>query len=195
MTRALALAISALLAGCATTPPLYNRPNTTVADFERDKAACEYEAASSTANYGSGQNTSRTMGGAIAQGIGIGLGRAMETSNLVAMCLRARGYYRCEAEGCRAVAATAAAVPVEYIRMPDLAPPPRTAAAPAVAASLPGESKWMIVAEGVARASSCSPPATAMTSKGAGMEMFAVACPNGTTMAIRCEVDGCRVLR
>ena len=34
-----------------------------------------------------------------------------------------------------------------------------------------------------------------MTAKGAGQESFMVGCPNGTTLAIRCEVDGCRILR
>jgi hypothetical protein len=68
-------------------------------------------------------------------------------------------------------------------------------AAPAMSPGINMESKWLVSAEGVAKAGGCVPPSAAMTSKGAGFELFAVGCPNGTTLAIRCEVDGCRVLR
>jgi len=57
------------------------------------------------------------------------------------------------------------------------------------------ESKWIVSAEGVAKATGCPPRNTSMASKGTGTELFAVACPDGTTLAIRCEIDGCRVLR
>lgn len=206
-SRALASRASiaiALAALCACAPPTFVRPNTTMAEFDADISRCQYEATSSTATYGSGQNTARTLGGAIGQGIGIGLGRAIETNNLVALCMRARGYAigGPSAGGYPALATTnepgyprpmsdpTGAVPSAY-----KAPAPRVESAPMVAASINAESKWMIAAEGVAKASGCSPPSAAMTSKGAGMEMFAVACPNGTTLAIRCEFDGCRVLR
>jgi hypothetical protein len=75
-------------------------------------------------------------------------------------------------------------------------PPRQAAPIPAVAprAAL-GESKWLITAEGVAKANACQQPATMMVSKGAGEELFAVDCQNGTTLAVRCQIDGCRVLR
>lgn len=208
MRRALPLLVVGLV-GCAT-PPVYYRDNTSMADFDRDIAGCQYEAASSTATYGSGQNTARTMGGAIAQGLATGLGQAMAANNLIALCMRARGYTRGgpSVGGYPALATTTTpepgyprpmadptgAVAAEYKR-PISSPAPPISAAPAVAVGLPVESKWLITAEGVAKANSCSPPTVSMTSKGAGQEMFAVACPNGTTLAIRCEADGCRVLR
>lgn len=68
-------------------------------------------------------------------------------------------------------------------------------AAPTIALGIKAESKWLVSAEGVARVEGCAPPNVAMTSKGAGQEMFAAACQNGTTLAIRCDVEGCRVLR
>lgn len=68
-------------------------------------------------------------------------------------------------------------------------------ALPSVAAKRNAESRWMVNAEGVAKANGCTPPQAAMTSKGAGQELFAIACPNGITLAIRCEFDGCQVVR
>ena len=53
----------------------------------------------------------------------------------------------------------------------------------------------MVSAEGIAKVSGCTPPNAAMTSKGAGQESFIVGCPNGTTLAIRCDYDGCRILK
>lgn len=83
--------------------------------------------------------------------------------------------------------ATAAAIPVS-------APMSTPSAAPSVA-GMKAESKYLIQAEGVAKVSDCEQPQVVMTSKGAGSEMFAAACSSGVTLAIRCEVDGCRVLR
>ena len=70
----------------------------------------------------------------------------------------------------------------------------RVRAAPEVV-GLKEESKYMVSAEGIAKVSGCTPPNAAMTSKGAGEESFIVACPNGTTLAIRCGYDGCRILK
>lgn len=74
-------------------------------------------------------------------------------------------------------------------------PAPRAGSAPQVAPSLKGESTYMVVAEHLAKAQGCTPPAAAMTAKGAGQESFIVACPNGTTMSVQCSAEGCRVLR
>lgn len=68
-------------------------------------------------------------------------------------------------------------------------------ATPSVATGMKGESKYMFAAENVAKASGCIPTTVAMTAKGAGSESFMAGCPNGTMLAIRCEVDGCRILR
>lgn len=200
MKRALTLAIaSVLVAGCA--PPVYVRPNTSMAEFDRDISQCQYEAASSTAGYGSGQNTARTYGGAIGQGIGIGIGRAIESNNLVALCMRAHGYQRGgpSVGGYPALASEPASeiiVAPEYQRgaAPAATPMP-IASTPFVAVSLKAESKYFVTAEGVAKATGCAPPSVAMTAKGAGSESFMVGCPNGTTLAMRCEIDGCRILR
>lgn len=192
------LAACATVIGCAP-PPVFVRPNTTMAEFDRDISQCQYEAASSTANYGSGQNTARTLGGAIAQGIGTGLGRSLESTNLVLLCMRARGYTRGGPSIGGYPALASETIPMEGKQLfpppitPVVAPPP--GATPQIAVSLKVESKYQFTAEGIAKAQGCIPPMAAMTSKGAGMEMFAIACPNGTTLAIRCEVDGCRVLR
>jgi hypothetical protein len=78
--------------------------------------------------------------------------------------------------------------PTAATQAPQALPPPPTVV------SL-GESKWLVSAEGIARANGCSPPTAKMVSKTAGQEMIAVECPSGATMAIRCETDGCRVLR
>ena len=58
-----------------------------------------------------------------------------------------------------------------------------------------GESKWLIAAEGAARSNGCASPLVTMTSKGAGAELFAAQCAGGVTMSLRCEVEGCRILR
>ena len=89
--RPLILFALILLAGCA---PRYQwvKPNATQADFEQDAARCTYEAQAATATYGSSQPTAYTTGGAIGQGIGIGIGRAIENNNLAVLCMRAKGY-------------------------------------------------------------------------------------------------------
>jgi hypothetical protein len=73
--------------------------------------------------------------------------------------------------------------------------PQKPVGAPPTVTGLATESKFMIAAEGLAKANDCTPPSAAMTSKAAGQESFIVGCPNGTSLAIRCEVDGCRILR
>lgn len=182
MRRAAPLLLVAL-AGCAVNPAAI-RPDAGSPEYQVDAYQCDYESSSSTATYGSGQNTARTYGGAIGQGIGLGIGQAMARNDLFVKCMRAK-------YAARAYGSPAASVPAAQLQPQ----PERIASAPAVAPSIREESKWMLQAEGVAKVNGCTPPNAAMTSKGAGQELFAVACPNGTTLAIRCEVDGCRVLR
>jgi len=67
------------------------RFRSTQSDFDRDMARCNYEAASATANYNTGQ-TAGTLAGAIAQGIGEGLAVASRRGELVQLCLQAQGY-------------------------------------------------------------------------------------------------------
>lgn len=184
--KRIALLASTLLAGCAMNPAAI-RPDAGSADYQVDAYQCDYESSSSTATYGSSQPTARTYGGAIGQGIGLGIGQAMARNDLFVKCMRAKYAARAYASPPPAYQPQSAATSISSR--------PIAGAAPAVAASLTAESKWMIQAEGVAKATGCSPVQTAMSSKGAGMEMFAIACPNGTTLAIRCEVDGCRVLQ
>ncbi len=72
--------------------------------------------------------------------------------------------------------------------------PVRAGAAPGVG-GLKEESKYMISAETLVKATGCTPPNIAMTSKGAGQESFIAGCPNGTMLAIKCGFDGCRILQ
>lgn len=206
ISRAIAVVTACVLTACGPNPAAI-RPDAGSAEYQVDAYQCDYESSSSTANYASGQPTARTYGGAIGQGIGAGIGQAMARNDLFVKCMRAKYAARAYSsppsvayEGKQMFPPpTASSAPQYPIVMSDptgaVAPAARSGAAPAVAASINAESKWMIAAEGIAKTEGCVPPRTAMTSKGAGMEMFAVACPNGTTLAIRCEVDGCRVLR
>jgi hypothetical protein len=100
--------------------------------------------------------------------------------------------------------ASAKGLPQQQVVEPQYGPQPEThhgyieqqrvRAAPEVV-GLKEESKYMVAAEGIAKVGGCNPPNAAMTSKGAGEESFIIACPNGTTLAIRCGYDGCRILK
>ncbi len=81
----------AILAGCAS--PLWTKEGATQADFNRDAAQCEYEAASATASYSQGQ-TARTTGGAAAQGFGEGMAIGLKKNELGRLCMTAKGYTR-----------------------------------------------------------------------------------------------------
>jgi hypothetical protein len=198
--RAAPLVLAAVLAGCAPRAAFY-RPDATPAQHSADAARCEYEIEMNQRGvyvpwwYSNSQALGYTLGAAI--------GMAIRNDRLRALCMQSMGYVP--------IAPGAAPTPIgepqpgligvtppspTYAGRGDIAPapPPTVAAAPAVA-GLRAESRWQITAEGVAKAEGCNPPTAAMTSKGAGQELFAIACPNGTTLAIRCEVDGCRVLR
>lgn len=82
--------LAALLAGCPSQPVRWTKGGSD-ADFARDDAQCDYEAAAATAGYGPGQ-TPHSTASALGQGFGAGLGRAIEERKLSAMCLRAKGY-------------------------------------------------------------------------------------------------------
>jgi hypothetical protein len=188
-----------LVAGCAARTVFY-RPDATPAQHSADAARCEYEIEMNQRGvyvpwwYSNSQALGYTLGAAI--------GMAIRNDRLRTLCMQSMGY--------TPIATGAAPTPIgepqtglvgvtaapAYTGRGDIppAPPPPVAAAPAVA-GLRAESRWQFTAEGVAKAEGCNPPTAAMTSKGAGQELFAIACPNGTTLAIRCEVDGCRVLR
>ena len=85
------MAVALLVAGCA---PQYVwvRPDASQADFQRDVARCQYEAEAATANYGSNPGYAYSLGGAIGQGIGLGIGKATQQNKLAILCMRARGY-------------------------------------------------------------------------------------------------------
>ncbi len=86
--RAAILAL--LLVGCAPAP-LWTKSGATQADFDRDKAQCEYEAALATASYSQG-NTARTAAGAAGQGFGEGMAIGMKKTELGRMCMSTKGY-------------------------------------------------------------------------------------------------------
>ena len=191
------------MAGCAARTAFY-RPDATPAQHSADAARCEYEIEMNQRGvyvpwwYNNSQALGYTLGAAI--------GIAIRNDRLRTLCMQSMGYVPVATGlaptpigepqlGLVGVTPTSPPPPT-YSGRGDIAPAPPApiAAAPAVA-GLRTESRWQITAEGVAKAEGCNPPTAAMTSKGAGQELFAIACPNGTTLAIRCEVDGCRVLR
>lgn len=203
MTRIALLAV-ALLAGCA--PKMFVHPNPGAVNQLADASRCEYEIEMAQQGvrvpywYNNNQAAGYLIGAAI--------GQAIRYDRLRTLCMQSKGYIAVPlAAGPFPGVTSAEAIQLDANqRYPisaaqpgradiAVAPPPPIAAAPVVAASIKADSKYLITAEGVAKAEGCIPPAAAMTSKGAGMEMFAIACPNGTTLAIRCEIDGCRVLR
>lgn len=69
----------------------YNKPGATQAEFDRDLAQCRYEAASSASAYGSSE-TRRSASGAAGQGVGDAVAESGRRSELIDLCLRARGY-------------------------------------------------------------------------------------------------------
>lgn len=113
--RARAIVAATLLAGCASRPVMWVKPGADSSQFAQDSAQCDYEVSAATANYGSSTPAARTLGGAIGQGFGQGLGRAIEMRKLEALCLRARGYYPQDQQvdyGTTARAETPAVMPV-----------------------------------------------------------------------------------
>lgn len=201
--RCAALLAACAVAACAPRAVFY-RPDATPAQHAADAALVHLDLVLAARGvyvpwwYNNSQALGYTLGAAI--------GMAIRNDRLRTLCMQAMGYTPIatgaaptpigEAQpGLIGIAPASPPAPT-YTGRGDIAPapPPPVAAAPAVA-GLRAESRWQITAEGVAKAEGCNPPTAAMTSKGAGQELFAIACPNGTTLAIRCEVDGCRVLR
>lgn len=178
--RAAPLLIALALTGCA---PRYTwvRADATQGMFDQDMARCQYEAASSTANYGSSTPAARTVGGSIGQGLALGYGQAMAENNLIALCMRAKGYAQ----------APIGQQPYPVAQAPVYAPP---APSPAPAAAK-GESKYLFAAEALAKGSGCQGPAATMRAKGAGGEWFDIACQGGPALPVSCDVTGCRVLQ
>ena len=166
-----------VLAGCGG-PVLFTRPGATAAEYDRDMAQCTYEGAAATATYGSGQPTARTVAGALGQGFGIGLGRAVERYDLQILCMRARGWIATRQGEMPAVHAADQAPVVP-------APSPR---------ETPQESKYLFAAQDWMRASGCQAPAATMTAKGAGFEVFTARCGAADPVVIRCEFGICRGL-
>lgn len=206
---AVTAAVTLALAGCA--PKAYIHPTPHAVNQLADLSQCEYEIEMNARGvavpwwYNNNQAAGYLIGAAI--------GTAIRNDRLRTLCMQAKGYRVVVADGAppmqagqpvpaligvtpppQPVTAPAAPAPqLQPVAVPAVVPT-MPSAAPAVA-GIKGESKWLLQAEGIAKVEGCTPPNTAMTSKGAGMEMFAIACPNGTTLAIRCEIDGCRVLR
>lgn len=75
----------------------------------------------------------------------------------------------------------------------EASPSPQAISAAKPAPVAARESKYLFSAEAIAKAKGCSP--TTMTAKGAGSESFVSECPAGVALAIRCELDGCRILQ
>jgi hypothetical protein len=184
--RVIAIAGAMALAACAPRVT-WVRADASPSDFNRDSARCEYEIASSTANYGSSMPVPWSFGASIGQGIGLGIGKGLEQAKLYALCMRANGY--------TAVAANAPLeqTPIVWPLQPrppqpeyaDNAPPQVTIAQPAMPpGGLKGESRYLLTAEALAKAHGCIPPATTMTAKGMGLESFAVNCPSGKAYSI-----------
>lgn len=209
MKRVIAAAVALALTGCA--PKAFVHPSQ-AANQPADAAACEYEIEMTQRGgvavpwwYNNSQATGYLIGAAI--------GRAIQYDRLRTLCMQAKGYQVVALDAPApipigqpqaGIIAIAPVSPVTYPRPmsdPTGAVPEavKVAVAPAPVAAAPigikGESKYMLTAEGIAKAGGCNPPLASMTEKGAGTELFSIACPNGTAIAIRCEIDGCRVLR
>ncbi len=196
------------LAACV--PKAYIHPNPASVNQTADMAQCEYELEMGQRGvyvpwwYNNSQATGYLLGAAI--------GQAIRNDRLRSLCMMAKGYRVVPLDGTAPApigesqpnligvtppdqhSSAYAAIPPPVPPVP-ATPPAPIGSAPLISPGISAESKYMFTAEGVAKVSGCNSPVAAMTSKGAGMEMFAIACPNGTTLAIRCEVDGCRILR
>lgn len=87
-------ALLVVLTGCATPTGhkyMWMKNGASQADFDRDKAQCNYEAVAATASYSTGP-TARTSSGAFVQGFGEGMARGIRQNELIELCLTARGY-------------------------------------------------------------------------------------------------------
>ena len=83
-----------LLAGCtASGDDAWKQDRTPRSQMQQDLAECKYDAERSTATIGTG-HTPKKMSDAIGEGIGDGVVKGIEQSNLVNSCMNARGYSR-----------------------------------------------------------------------------------------------------
>lgn len=215
MNKAVVIGVALALVGCA--PKVFVHPNPTAVNQVADASQCEYEILMAQRGiripywYNNNQ--------ALAYGLGAAIGQAIRNDMLRTLCMQAKGYLPVpvaigapvpigeQQPFLPGIAAPVAYAPYNPAQLGPQQPsipargdmggvvPAPPAATPTVAASMKGESKYLFTAENVAKASGCVPPSIAMTAKGAGSESFMVGCPNGTTLAIRCEVDGCRILQ
>lgn len=88
--RTLILALLVLLVlGCAEVPTW--KEGATKEDYQRDMLQCEYEAKLATPQRG---ETRRGVGAAAAQGVGDALYEVVREQELIAACMKARGYTR-----------------------------------------------------------------------------------------------------
>lgn len=111
--------------------------------------------------------------------IGDGQGLTPEEAS-TETCVRqyeAQGYRR-TSEAAEALRRTGASRPAQAPRAPSL-----------------GESRWLITAEGIAKANGCTTPLVTMVDKGPGTERFSAACANAASLSIACDFAGCRLQR
>jgi len=80
-----------LLEGCGSNQ-VWVKNGITQAEFNSDKAQCEYEAASATANYNTG-STAYGIGAAAGQGFAEGITIGLKKIELQKLCMQAKGYY------------------------------------------------------------------------------------------------------
>ena len=208
MRHVVLAAIFVALFGCASSPySLLNQQYQTMQDDELLTYYYRLGNASGDSDRGvagmqSQYNSDRFFGGyqnalgnVIVQGMIAGQGQAIrERAVLVRVELERRGWTPAKGLPRATEAQPEAQIGAQRGTQPGYIEQQRVRAAPAVV-GLKDESKYMVSAEGIAKVSGCTPPNAAMTSKGAGQESFIVGCPNGTTLAIRCDYDGCRILK
>ena len=57
------------------------------------------------------------------------------------------------------------------------------------------ESRWLITAEGMAKANGCVTPLVSLVDKGPGSEHLIADCADGSRIAFACDFTGCRMRR
>ena len=88
-TKQTILALALLLSSCA--PIIYERPGTTLAEFERDKAGCQLTARAVTGHIYSGIYV-HNYSSAAASGIAEGVAEAIDNAENFRLCMLANGY-------------------------------------------------------------------------------------------------------
>lgn len=206
MKTSLALLALAALGACAHQPITWYRVDTTQQRFALDKTKCAFEAEKATASYGPGPRA-YSLGDAIGQGIVQGMDLAARQNRIMILCMQAMGY-------------SSAPPPSPYVEAPAAAPttsepvaiynPPAESAAlpvqtsttksPASATAEPpatiARGQYEYVVEKIAKSESCPPQKiVSLTAKGPGFEAYTVSCPDGESLAVRCDFGNCRALR